>query len=194
MKTSLDTQTRFLWVIIGRHNSPLTQDFQAYYDKLKDWLTFDAEIYAFIGHDQDLDDEGSPKFRHIHLLAVLHNGCKPRLSTSLNKISRICGVPTQDIDIEQADDVGKCIRYCIHKGYPLKHQYTLEELQTNLNDEELKQYFDTDLSSLTVGYLLTALKICNYSNIAIMQTLGLKSYMKYRNVINDVIKEIKDNQ
>lgn len=193
-KRTLETETRYVWAILGRQNAPLTEDFNVYYERLKGWLDFDAEIYAFIGHDKDVDDDGKPKFRHIHLLIVFPKNKKPRLSVTLNKISRICNIPTIDIDVELADDVGKCIRYCIHKGYPTKYPYDIKELQTNLNDVDLKQYFEVDLSNISVGYLLTCIEICGYSNIAVMRSLGLKTYMKYRNVINDVIKEIKETQ
>jgi len=193
-KVPLDTQTKYVWVILGRHNSPLTKDFSYYYDKLKSFLDINADIYAYIGHDKDIDDDGLPKFRHIHLLAVLKDrATAPRLSTTLNKLAKVCNIPNEDIDIEQADSVPQCIRYCIHKGYPLKYQYLIDDLQTNLNKDDLNAYLEPQNDIITASYLITTLHICNYSCVAVLKALGLKLYMKYRGVIQDIIREFKES-
>lgn len=193
-KAPLDTQTRYIWAILGRKNSPLSKDFKEYYNALENWLKYDSELYAFIGHDKDIDDDGLLKFRHIHLLIVLKEGKKPRLMTSLNKISKVCDLPPQDIDIEVADNVEQCIRYCVHKGYENKYQYPVQDLVSSLDDNELQAILNCEHESITASYLITAVKVNGCSSINIMKALGLKSYMKYRNAIRDIIEELKEVQ
>lgn len=191
---SLNTQTRYIWAILGRHNSPLTEDFHVYYDRLKRWINaVDPEIYAFIGHDKDVDDEGSTKFRHIHLLVVLKKDTRSRLITTLNRISDVVGIDPTDIDIEVADNVDECIRYCVHKGYETKYQYPIDELQTNLDPDELAAVMTKEIATMSANYLITACKINGYSAIALMRSLGLKAYMKYRNAIRDICEEVRSN-
>lgn len=188
--SNLDTQTPYLWIIFGRQNSPLKEDFNVYYEKLYAWCKINARLWAFIGHDKDTNEDGTPKFRHIHALIVLKEGVKPRLSTSLNRLSEVVGIPTIDIDIEKADNINSCIRYCIHRGYPLKWQYTTEELQTNLTKEELDEFLNTEEKAFTGNYLINLIVICNYSVVTILKQIGLQNYCKYRNVIKDIIQEL----
>lgn len=187
--TNLDSQTRYLWVIFGRKNSPLTDDFKVYYERLKAWCDINAQLYAFIGHDKDIDDDGQPKFRHIHALIVLKEGVKPRLSTSLNNLSKATQIDAVDIDIEIADSVTQCIRYCIHKGYPQKYQYSISELVTNLAQKDLDEIMK-DAIVITAGYLIELVQICNYSVVKILNEIGLSQYCRYRNVIKDIIVEL----
>lgn len=188
--TNLDTQTQYLWIIFGRKNSPLTQDFNVYYEKLTAWCKINARLWAFIGHDKDTEDDGTIKFRHIHALIVLKEGVKPRLSTSLNRLASVVGIDTIDVDIEKAENITSCIRYCLHKGYPEKYQYSSEELQSNLTKDELEEYLNVEESAFTANYLINLIVICNFSVVTILKQIGLKTYCRYRNVIKDVITEL----
>lgn len=187
---NLDTQTPYLWVIFGRKNSPLTKDFKFYYEKLVAWCKINARLYCLIGHDKDLDEDNNPKFRHIHALIVLKEGVKPRLSTSLNRLSEVSQVPSVDIDIQKSENITECIRYCIHRGYPLKHQYLPEEMITNLNKEDLDSYLNIQEGCLTATYLINLVQLCNFSVVNILKQIGLKNYCRFRNVIQDLIKEL----
>lgn len=193
---SLDTRTQFISVILGRQNSPLLNDFSFYYEKLKVLLDEKCQLYAFIGHDKDKFEDGTLKFRHIHLVAVYKDSASknyPRLKTSLNLLANCCELPTIDIDIEPAENVDKCIRYLIHKGYPLKFPYDINDIQTNISSSELDtiiNHLEED-TSISADYLFTSIKICGCSCIALMKSLGLKKYMKYRNCIKDIIQELK---
>lgn len=188
---SLETQTPYLWIIFGRKNSPLIKDFNYYYEKLSAWCSVNARLWTFIGHDKDIDDDGELKFRHIHALIVLKEGQKPRLSTSLNRLATHLGIDSVDIDIEKAENIASCIRYCLHKGYPTKYQYSLEDLKTNLTEDEIAPYLDIEDKSFTASYLINLVQICNCSTITILKQIGLKNYIRYRNVIMDIIREIK---
>lgn len=193
-KNNLDTQTRYLWVIFGRANSPLKEEFNVYYERLERWCQINASLWCFIGHDKDIDvDTQNPKFRHIHALLILKEGVTPRLNTTLNRLSDVVGVNVVDIDIERAENYEECIRYCIHRGYPLKHQYDVSELKTNLSEKELEPILNTEEQYFTAQYLIKLIKICNCSIITILGVLGLKKYMKVRNVIKDIIEELTES-
>lgn len=188
----LDTQTRYITAILGRCNSPLKNDFSFYYERLHAYLITNSDFYAFIGHDKDINDDGQPKFRHIHLVIILKDGLRPRLSTLLNALAKVCELPNEDIDIDQIDNITKCVRYLNHIDYPNKYQYDLNDINTN-RFEELKSYFEIDLDNqyYTASYLINLIKNCSYSNHEILKQLGIKHYLKLRNVINDLIKEFR---
>lgn len=191
MALNLNTQTRYVWAILGRKNSPLTKDFKEYYDAIAKFLNSgNVETYAYIGHDKDIDEDGHPKFRHIHLLIVFKEGLKPRLSTTLNRLSQVTGVDTLDIDLQVADNVEGCIRYCVHRGWNDKYQYNVNDMQTNLDASELDAILTTEKECVTASYLITCCKVNGFSSVAIMRTLGLKAYMKYRNAIRDICEEL----
>lgn len=187
---NLDTQTPYLWIILGRKNSPLKEDFKVYYEKLTAWCQINARLWTIIGHDKDIDEDGNPKFRHIHALIVLKDGSKPRLSTSLSRISNAVGLNALDVEIEKADNIASCIRYCLHKGYPEKHPYDVKELVTNLSEEELKPYLDLDNKSFTASYLIQLVELCGGNRLLIMRQIGLANYQRYRNCISDVRAEL----
>ena len=52
---SLDSQTARLWLIFGSKDKPLKKDFNFYYERLISWCKVNAKLYAFIGHDKDLE-------------------------------------------------------------------------------------------------------------------------------------------
>lgn len=185
---NLETQTPFLWIIFGRENSPLKKEFKVYYEKLTAWCEINAKMWCFIGHDKDTQEDGSLKFRHIHALIILKDGTKPRLSTSLGRLAEVVDIPRQDVDIEHAENVASCVRYCLHKGYPDKYPYPVEELQTNLTADELKPYLEIDNKSFTAHYLIKLVEICGRNRLTIMKQIGLANYCRYRNCINDIIE------
>lgn len=187
---TLDTQTPYLWIIFGREKSPLKEDFKHYYDKLLAWCKINAKLYAFIGHDKDIQEDGTPKFRHIHALIVLKDGDKPRLKTSLNRLSQVTGVDVADIDITKAESIEGCLRYNLHRGYPQKYQYDVSDMVTNLTEKELEPFLNTETQFITADYILKLIELCNYSVVSILKQIGLKNYLKYRNVIKDVIQEV----
>lgn len=188
---NLDTQTRYIWLILGRKNSPLKEDFDVYYKRLEQWAKINCQLYAFIGHDKDIEeDTNETKFRHIHALLILKEGVQPRLNTTLKRISEVTKVNVIDIDIERAENYEECIRYCLHRGYPLKHQYLVEELQTNLTSKELEPILNTEENYFTAQYLIKLITICNLSVIKVIETIGLKKYMKFRPIIKDIIEEL----
>lgn len=184
---SLDSQTLNLWLIFGSQEKPLTKDFNFYYERLKSWCKINAKFYAFIGHDKDLNDDETPKFRHIHAVIILKNCPKPRLSTSLNRFASLLAIDGDSIDIDGIMSMTQCCRYLIHKGYPLKHQYLLEEVQTS--DIDLVKGFVSDEPFMTADYIINLVQICNCSSVLILKEIGIKNYLKMRNIIIDLIKE-----
>lgn len=186
---SLDSQTARLCLIFGCKDKPLTKDFKYYYDKLMNWCKINAKLYAFIGHDKDINEDGTPKFRHIHAVIILKDGLNPRLSTSLRRLSEILNIDGDSIDIDGIINLNQCCRYLIHKGYPTKHQYELSEVVSNLSNSDLQDFYSDEIF-MTANYIINLVKICNYSTVLILTEIGLKNYLKYRNVIIDLIKEL----
>lgn len=184
---SLDSQTFNLCLIFGSKDKPLDKDFNFYYERLLSWCKINSKFYAFIGHDKDLNDAQTPKFRHIHAVIILKGGSKPRLSTSLNRFSDLLGIDTDSIDIDGIVNLTSCVRYLIHKGYPLKYQYQLEEVITS--DVDLVKGFCSEDPFMTADYLIQLIQICQCSIVLIVKEIGIKNYLKLRNLIIDLIKE-----
>lgn len=84
------------------------------------------EHYAYITHDKDVKEDGTPKVAHIHLLARYCK--KQRLGTVYNSLEKVL---TQNYNAEIAKDVHDCYDYLTHKQHPEKAQYAEEDIQQN---------------------------------------------------------------
>lgn len=187
---SLDSQTARLWLIFGNKDKPLKREFNFYYERLISWCKVNAKLYAFIVHDKDLEEDGeTPKFRHIHAVIILKDGVQPRLSTSLKRLSDVLEIDGDSVDIDGIINLRQCMRYLIHKGYPTKHQYERSEIISNLSSQDLGDYLEDEVF-MTANYIINLVQICNCSTILILKEVGLKNYLKYRNAIIDIIKEL----
>lgn len=104
------------------------------YRPLQEIKTFcDAycDKYAYILHDKDVKEDGSPKMPHIHLLA--HFIERPRFS-SVKRILR--GNATEDTTVLGQSVMSKYLAfsYLTHANDPQKHQYSIDEVITNDRD------------------------------------------------------------
>lgn len=86
------------------------------------------ESYCFILHDKDLNEDGSPKEPHIHLVLSTKY---PYFSTTIyNKFK----VDESNVRIINVLDLKDRLEYQIHKNHQHKYQYDLSEVTTNNND------------------------------------------------------------
>lgn len=184
MKVPLSTQTKYVNAIITLKEH---KDVSSVINDLKSWCNTECELYAFIVHDKDMVDD-KLKSLHIHLCMLLKSN-KKRLSTTINDISGATGVGSLAISIEKMNDVNGSIQYLIHKNDKEKYQYSIDDIITNLNSDELSLYMSSENGQLSTDRLLAIIWDCRFSRIEIMKKIGLGYYHLYRNVINDIIKE-----
>lgn len=180
---ALSTQTNYVSVILQLQKKQLN------YQVLENWLSVNANLWAYATHDKDLDDDGTPKGTHVHIKFILNTDKRPRLSTTLNELCRELDFPKDAFTIDHMESVAKSIQYLIHKNDLDKYQYDEDAIHTNLNQKELNTYLYAENDEITTDSLID---VCckNYrSKIAILKSIGLRYYSKYRGVIADICDE-----
>lgn len=191
MKAPLTTQTKFVSVILGSKKEPLPnrgKDF--YYTRLEEYCREACEIYGFIMHDKDIDEEtGAVKFLHIHCALIMKNA-KQRLSTIMNALGDILEINNTCIQIDKMTSKNGSFKYLIHKGYENKYQYPVEDIKTNLPPDELDCILNSDDDTMNVTYLIDVCTQAKGNRLEIMKKIGLTYYHLYRNTIKDIIDEL----
>ena len=115
-------------------------------------------VYAFILHDKDIYEDGTPKLPHYHIYLKYKNARD--FETIQNHF--------QGAHIEQANDEKSCIQYLTHKNDENKYQYNPEEVKTNepnlleylkeqvferFNPNNILTYFNEGATSIMLLYL-----------------------------------------
>lgn len=80
------------------------------------------KYYAYIYHDNDKHDDGSPKVKHLHFV------CEGR--HTLKRWAELFDVPENMIEIPKVS-WRSCNRYLIHLDDPDKAQYDISQVFTN---------------------------------------------------------------
>lgn len=192
MKAPLTTQTKYVSVILGSKKMPLPQRGKEwYFERLKSYFDEACEVYGFILHDKDIDEETkATKFLHIHGALIMKNA-KQRLSTIMNALADVIEIDAQSINIDKMTSKNGSFKYLIHKGYDDKHQYDIKEIQTNLPTDELECILNSDDDTMNISYLLDVCKTAKGKRIEIMKRIGLTYYHLYRNTIRDILEELE---
>lgn len=200
MKASLSSKRKNVAVILGSKKFPLpnTHTKQWYYDSIKQWCDEHTCEYSFIMHDRDLQDDGSPKWNHIHMALIMKSVGKgrnyPSLNTILNALAKVCEIDGQSIQIDEMTSEVGSVQYLIHKRNTDKAQYNEDEVITSLPSEELHTIMESDDEGLlSVTYLITVCKSSS-NRIEIMEKIGLKAYKDYRLVITDILNDLRSRR
>lgn len=82
-----------------------------------------ADKYAYILHDADVDDNGTPKKLHYHVYIEYKNARQP---STISKNFNIA-----ENNIEYCKSTRGCIRYLVHMNHKEKHQYNKELIESN---------------------------------------------------------------
>lgn len=183
--STLSTQTSNINVVISLNG--LTDD-EKVKARLKEFCDEKMSLYAFIIHDKDINEDGSLKTKHVHLVGKLKNN-RRRLSSTLLDIATALECSTLAVSIDKMQDLVGSIQYLIHKNNSAKHQYDKGYIITNLSEGELDTYLNSDSKSMSIEYLIDVI-MTHPSKMDIMRIIGLTYYHLYRNVINDIYREI----
>lgn len=152
------------------------------YNIVLDYLNDLGECSAIL-HDIDIEIDGTQKHKHIHI--VINLNTKMRKNTLLNKLVML-GFPSDIFTIERINNYTKMLRYLVHKDDKNKTQYSPMEVITNCeNVFTTALNFESD--ELTAEKLLHLVLINKGNKYLIMRDLGLNLYIKYRNVISDIL-------
>lgn len=197
MKASLSSKRKNVAVILGSKKIPLpnTHDKAWYYEQLKQWCADHTCEYSFIMHERDLQEDGSPKWPHIHMALIMKSVGKgrnyPSLNTILNSLAKQCEVDGLSIQIDEMTSEVGSVQYLIHKRNQDKAHYLESEVISSYPQEELHTIMESDdEGALSVTYLVSVCSQCR-NRIEIMEKIGLKAYKDYRLVITDILTDLK---
>ena len=104
--------------------------------------------YAYMKHDKDTLDDGTPKKLHWHFVGRL---ASPReISAVANKL----GIPANFVECKKGYTFRKGVRYLAHADDKKKFQYDWHDIETNV--ETLNKYFgsnDVDQALAILDYM-----------------------------------------
>ena len=187
----LSTMTKFINVVISLKDYDINE-IETVEDNLNTWCAINCDVFAFILHDKDIDNDGVLKTKHIHCVATLKSS-KKRLSTTIKDIAEIIGVCEKAISIEKLVSLSGGIQYLTHKNNSEKYQYSVNDITTNLSNTELMLYYEDDKPSFSIDTIVNAIIKHKGCRLAIMREIGLSYYHAYGREINELIKEYELN-
>lgn len=94
--------------------------------------------YAIMLHDQDRDENDQPKKAHYHIAIW-----RPR-SATLKQIKELFEISHAERPV-YGSSLGDYISYMTHEKEPNKHQYSIDQLRTNVSHETLEKVRSSDL-------------------------------------------------
>lgn len=140
--------------------------------------------YAKITHDLDVNDDGTIKKEHTHVVIKTSQ-------ISLSTLAKHLQIKENYIAIKR--NLKFAVRYLWHKDQPLKHQYAYEAVETN-NKKWLDWYGEGEISARTVIEAIEEFKPKTYKELCyILSDLGLfGTFRQAQTIFIEVWKEIKN--
>lgn len=138
------------------------------------------DYYYLIKHDRDIQEDGTPKRTHYHLVLDLQK--KHSKTAYLEELSNALDFHKEAISIDPLISIEAQVRYLIHIDDPQKHQYNDFEIRTN--DNKYQKY----ILGLEM-WLIDTMKHCN--NMAqFTDRVGLDLAQRYRAIAKDYISDL----
>lgn len=182
---NLSTQSKKCAIVI--QISDYSIDFlDTFHENLFQWLNINCEEWYAIWHLLDLQDDGTPKNPHLHLVLKLLK--RTRFNTILNDMARNLNLNKNAISIQKPTSYEGCIQYLIHKNDPDKYQYPIEDVQTSVSRDELKIIMEADFVTMDADAIIA---ICREEKTytAILRRIGLGYFNHYKGVIKTIFEE-----
>ena len=158
--------------IVQYERHPKSQELLINEDKIKEALEkFGKCEYAYVLHDKDVNEDGTEKAKHYHIVIKTEN------PVSIYTIASRFDILPNFIDIPKGTDAfSECVKYLTHEDEKQqkqgKHRYEDEEIKSNFNFRQLiaeyelrkerneKKAFKNDktyyFESLRLGYMTLA--------------------------------------
>lgn len=129
--------------------------------------------YYFINHDDDVTKQ------HLHYLFYFDT--QVRLSTLLNRLEVVTGLPRDKISVEKCMDFNSYLRYMLHIEED-KKQYSILDIVSDEGVDTIQKYIASDDITLNIRRLFQL--IMKYDDeVDLMYHLDLPTYHKYRHEI-----------
>lgn len=184
---NLNTQTGKILLVINFAQKVIDK---VLIGNLKEWLDKNTKQYAFILHDKDILEDGTPKTPHLHVVCNM-NSAKQRIATILNDLTKSLDISPLLVTIDKYSSFNASIQYLIHKNNEEKYQYEINDIITNIPPQELELFmkYETQSEELTAERLIDVVKKAK-KRTDIMREVGLYNYRINRPVIMDIAQEL----
>lgn len=140
--------------------------------------------FCYILHDKDVTENGELKKPHIHWLGRRKN------ASSVNYIADVMGLKVNEIEVIR--NWKGAIRYLTHIDYPDKYQYSIEDINSNM--EDIVSYFERITEGRAVISMIEQREEgSTYKEILIKAVEG-GYYDVFRRNIGIVDMVVKDNE
>ncbi len=181
-----NTMVKNFAIVLNLPNGSNYSNIHSYFEYCLNCIaTHNDFFYWGIVHDQDLNEDGSPKLSHIHL--VLKSPVRKRKQTIINYLSNILDVDPNTISVAVSHDLLNSITYLTHLNNVDKYQYDRLDIKTN-DWTTLENAYSDIRKGLTIEYLVDLCQSFDYNAIQVFLTLGLDYSNQYRNLIESICK------
>lgn len=177
--TETDRATEWSIVI----NKPTDTSVGLSLKKLFNTLKSVYQFVAIIEHDQDVNDDGTPKTKHYHTVITTK---RMRKGTLLNDLTELLDIPSNCISIDRVKSMRGALRYLIHMDDDDKTQYAPFMVLTNNESyynsaliERIELITPENLIEIVDKYVTTR---------QILLHIGLENYKKWAMIIRDLQK------
>ena len=145
--------------------------------------------WAYILHDKDTVEDGSPKKPHYHVVGRLEGSRTPQ--TVANRI----GVPANYVDCKKGYTFKKGVRYLVHLDNPDKAQYSSEQISASC---DISGYLNpyNDVSQASMVYSKISTECITDLDVLIAWVLEEGCYAEYRrgySIWKDLLRMNKEN-
>lgn len=166
----------------GRVIAPLDQLEMLFQGALLNFLDEYPQKFAYIVHDKDVNDDGTLKTPHVHL--ILWSGKRKLKSALLYDLSTTLEVNPNRLTISSIKSVESNLRYLLHLDSPEKCQeYLPSDIITNQpNDVDIALTFGG--AQMSGEDLVDLIKRLKYDEREIAKYLGPSLYQRYFRFIN----------
>ena len=148
-----------------------------------------ASQWAFIVHKDDINREGVVEGEHQHLVLLLPK--RKRGYTLLNEITTFFNFDNNfGIEVDIMQSLEGSIQYLTHKNEKDKTPHDFEEIESNLDEGELKTLYECVNNSLTFDRIYQIV-IDSNDIVEVIKAVGFTRYNMYRNTIRDIYNWVK---
>lgn len=145
-------------------------------------------IYPFIAviyHNEDINEDGTPKTPHYHLII---ESKRMRKETLLKQLSKILNIPLNCISTKEIINFRKAVRYITHIDYEDKTFYPMWNIYTN-DKIYCDSFFREQIENICEEKLIEIVRV-ERTTSKILLKIGKENYKKYSQIIRDLQKDL----
>lgn len=187
MPTKLPRITQFGCIIEAEPNTKyqgMILELHEFMAIIMSWCESEGIRYWGILHDADLNEDGTRKRPHYHL--VLETPTKHTTTGIVEALSSLLVIAPERVSVRKISAFNASLRYLTHNDDGDKTQYMPDEVFTN-DQARLTYAYACKTEEFTIEELLIIIGECP-DLVSIARKIGLKQYQRYRATIADMIK------